>query len=180
VTGSRIARLADFAEVLRNSGYTIEYGELAGVKVLLGETPYALVACMEAESWDDLARRVSDVQAALTQLASQAPSPRRWDLYLVVHVLVRAASAAEEATADELEADTHYVRKFVRTAVDLERDGSLDRALRPLLPLRTTPEFDVTEPLDVLRQELHDLRLPDDVADAAIDAFRRGKEITVP
>jgi len=80
---------------------------------------------------------------------------------------------------EAIEADTHYVRKFVRRTIDLEDEGSLDRALRPLLPLRPAAEFDLADPLDVLGRELREASLPEDLAARALDAFRRGEEVAV-
>lgn len=180
MTAARLAQFEDLASALEAGGYAVQRGELAGEPALLAETPYALVACMEVETCDGLADRVSDVQAALTQFAAQAPSPRQWDLYLLVHVLVPPTDPVNEALLETIEADTRYVRKFVRVAIDLDYSDAVDRALRPLLPLRPAAQFDLSDPLDTLRLELHGLKLSDDLASAALDAFERRGEVSVP
>lgn len=172
-----LARLPDVAELLRAAGYTLATRELAGCEAVLGETPYALVACVELEDWDTLAERVFDVQAALTRVADEAPSARAWDLYVVALVLMPAREAAQRALVEAIEADTRYARKFVHVAV--HRNG-LDRALRPLLPLRALIGLEIRDPLGELRDELRALNIPDDVADVAVNAFKRTDTVEVP
>ena len=173
------AQLGTFAKVLGEAGYAVELRELASQDVLLAESPYALVAVMEATAWDGLVEHVSDVQASLTKLAETAPSVRRWDLYLFVHVTVSSGDPTEDIIAEEIESDTRYARKFVRAVLPADDVEALDRALRPLLPLRSPAAFDLSEPLDAVRRELRELKLPDQLADAAIDSFMQGKEVKV-
>jgi len=177
---ARLAHLGDLASALQGGGYLVEPGELGGEHALLAENPYALVGCIEADTCDDLATRVSDAQAALTQLAAKAPSPRKWDLYLLVHVLAPPADREAEALIETLEADTRYARKFVRVAIDLDSSNALDRALRPLLPLRPPAELELSDPLGELRSELLELDVPENVAAAALEGFGRVGEVRVP
>ena len=123
---------------------------------------------------------MSDVQAELTQLAAGAPSARRWDLYLVIHMLIRPPGPAEEAIGEAIEADTRYPRKFVRVAIPSDDPGALEKALRPLLPLHPAPEFDLVEPLEALRAELYELDISHEVVDAALNGFFQNDEVTVP
>jgi hypothetical protein len=176
---SRLASLEDFARVLTEAGYAVEVRELAGERVLLAETAYILLACMDVDALKDLSHRVSDVQAALTQVAAAAPSARRWDLYLLIHIRV-PVSDRDEGPLEELQADTRYVRKFVRVRIDSDEPDSLDRALRPFLPLRPAAVFDLLDPLEALRRELIELDLPAHLADAALSAFGRTQEVVVP
>jgi hypothetical protein len=171
-----LVRVADVAELLRAAGYEVATRELAGREAVLGETPYALVACVEFDDWSDLDERVFDVQAALTQVAAEVPSPRAWDLYLVVLVLRRAQEAAQRAQAEAIEADTRYARKFVRIAIAKDE---LDRALRPLLPLREPVGLEIRDPLNELRGELRALGIADDIADAAINTFQQTDTVEV-
>lgn len=177
MTSPELARLADVEVLLRSAGYQLATRELAGFEAVLGETPYALVSCVEFDDWDRLDERVFDVQAALTRLAREAPSARTWDLYLVALVLVPTGDAGHRGLAEAIEADTRYVRKFVRVAVTR---SALDRALRPLLPLRPPTGLDIDDPLSELRDELRVLDVADDVADAAVNAFRRTATVEVP
>ena len=85
--------------------------------------------------------------------------------------------ASERVLAESIEADTRYARKFVRVAV---RRGELDRAFRPLLPLRPPSDLEVDNPLDELRDELRALDVPDAVLNAALDAFERTEAVDVP
>jgi hypothetical protein len=122
---------------------------------------------------------VADVQAAFTQLAAVSPSPRSWDLYLVIHVNKHVTDPVDELLLDEISADTRYVRKIVRTAIDFADERSVDRALRPLLPLLPSPQFDLDEPLDALRRELRALRAPTDLIESAIGSFLASEEVSL-
>jgi hypothetical protein len=176
MTETEPARLADIAAVLRDAGYELASRELAGVDAVLAETRYALVACFECDGWERLDERVFDVQSALTRVAEESPSARTWDLYLVILVLAPVRDATGRAAAEAIEADTRYARKFVR--FDVAKD-TLDRALRPLLPLRAPAELELSEPLGELRNELRSLLVADDVADAAVESFRRTNMVEV-
>ena len=181
MTTLEFASLQNFADVFRSSGYAVDFGHFeAAEPVLLAESPYALVCCFEASEWGDLLQRVSDVQAELTQLAARAPSPRRWDLYVVVHMLTRAPGPAQEALAEAIEADTRYTRKFIRMTIPRDDLKPLETALRPLLPLRPAAVFDLIEPVEALRRELYDLDVPHGVADVALAAFVQDDEVEVP
>jgi hypothetical protein len=187
MTASTTARLVDFASALRDSEYRVATRELAGEPVLLAESPYALVAILEVVDCVRLRERVADVQAALTKLSASDPSPRSWDLYLMVHVLEPITDPADHLLLEEIEADTRYVRKFVRVGIrkvpSTEDSGGhsndIDRALRPLLPLRPSPQFDLRKPLEDLRLELYELDAPSDLVDTAIDSFRVNTKVTV-
>lgn len=173
---SELAHGEDVAGVLQTAGYDMATRELAGHQAFLGETRYALIACVEFESWDRLDENVFDVQGALTKLAQEAPSARSWDLYVVALVLVPPSDAADRALAERIEADTRYARKFVRIAV---ARSELDRALRPLLPLRPPADLGIGDPLLELRAELLSLSVEDDVADRALEAFRQNETVDV-
>jgi hypothetical protein len=177
MTEPDLAHLADVAELLRSAGYELACRELAGAEALLGETPYALVACVELEGWETLDERVFDVQAALTRVSGEAPSARTWDLYLVVLVRSPARDAGDRALVEEIEGDTRYARKFVLVATPR---GALDRAMRPLLPLRPPTGLEIRDPLGELRDELRALDIADQVADVALDAFERTDTVEVP
>lgn len=174
---SELARLPDVEKLLRAGGYQLATQELAGATAVLAESPYALVACVEFADWDKLDERIFDVQGALTRFASTAPSARNWDLYVVALVLTPTHEAANRALAEAIEADTRYARKFVRVAV---RQDTLDRALRPLLPLRPPADLAIRDPLAELRAELQTLDVADDLADMAVDTFRRDDRVDVP
>lgn len=144
---------------------------------MLAETPYAVVACVEFDDWSALEERVFEVQAAFTRLVEYQPSLRDWDLYMAIHVLVVPPDPLLRRVAEKIEADTRYTRKLVRVAL---APDELERALRPLLPLRPAAEFDLQEPLDQLQHELESDDLGSDLVHKAIDAFRRGEEVEVP
>jgi hypothetical protein len=181
MTPMGITSLEDFSNLLASSGYDVAFRTFsASQSVVIAESPYALVCCCEVSDWNDLSRLVSDVQAELTQLAAGAPSARRWDLYLVIHMLIRPPGPAEEAIGEAIEADTRYARKFVRVAISSDDPGALEKALRPLLPLHPAPEFDLVEPLEALRAELYDLDISHEVVDAALTSFSQDDEVMVP
>jgi len=58
--------------------------------------------------------------------------------------------------------------------------AELDRALRPLLPLRLGAVFDLAEPLRQLHDELLELGLEERVADIAVEAFCEEEAVRVP
>jgi hypothetical protein len=173
---SEFARLAEVEQVLVGAGYTVGRTELGGIPALIGESLYALVACVEFEDWDDLEERIFDVQSALTRVAGEAPSARNWDLYVVALVLVETQDAAHRGRAETIEGDTRYARKFVRVRV---RQEDLARALRPLLPLDVPIDVETKDPLGELRAELSELHVDDRDADAAVDSFRRERVVIV-
>lgn len=175
-----LVSLEDFASVLRGAGFMIQFEPLAGREVLLAETPYELAACVEMDGWEGLREHVFDVQAAFTRFAGQAPSAKRWDLYLFVHVLRPRTDSWAEQVIEEIETDTRYARKYVRVAVRADEPQALQIALRPLLPLQSAAEFHLTEPLEALRTELNQLKLPQDVTDAALRSFSAENEVRVP
>lgn len=176
MSGSEFARLADIERLLIGAGYAVDYAELAGVRALIGESPYALIACVELDRWDELEERIFDVQSALTRVAAGAPSARSWDLYVVAFVLAEERDAAHRAVAEAIEGDTRYARKFVRVHV---RRDDLERALRPLLPLHAPAELEIGDPLSELRAELRELEVDDADADAAVESFRRDRVVEV-
>lgn len=172
-----LANLDDIGRVLEGAGYVLERAELAGVQALLAESADALVGCVELAGWTDFSQRCGEVQAALTLLAGEAPSVRGREVYLVLHVRAKATDHAAYAALKDAVPDTRQARKLVRVAVPR---SALDRALRPLLPLRPGAVFDLVEPLRQLREELRELALDDHVADTAIEAFREQNEVRVP
>jgi hypothetical protein len=170
-----------FAKVLEASGYSVGYSEFPSVgRVLLAETPDALVCCFHTEHWGSLRQDVSDAQASLTQLAAEVPSARRWDMYLVVHLPGKPPGLLEEAAVEAIEADTSYMRKFVRMGVVFHDSKAVERALRQLLPLQSVPVFDIIDPLELLRNELRELDIAEEIAATAIASFQLSSEVSVP
>jgi hypothetical protein len=180
VTGASLASLADLGAALEEAGYRVAPTQLGERAAVLAESPYALVALIEVASCATLAEDVGDAQAALTRVAAEAPSARSWDLYLVLHVLTVSNDPADDLLIEEVEADTRYVRKFVRVAIDALERSAVDRALRALLPLRPMPQFDLADPLDALRTELYALDAPKDLVDTAIASFQNNMTVSVP
>jgi hypothetical protein len=176
VSASKLAVLADAESLLAGAGYVIGPAELAGIPAIIGESPYALIGCVELTDWDELDERIFDVQSALTQVAAEAPSARNWDLYVVALVHSEGPDAVHRAIVESIEADTRYARKFVRAGV--RREG-LERALRPLLPLRPPAGLELADPIGELRMELHELDVDDADADAALASFRRDRVVDV-
>jgi hypothetical protein len=179
MTAAALASLDDLGTVLEAAGYRVAPAQLGERAAVLAESPYALVALIEVASCTSLAEDVGDAQAALTRVAAEAPSARSWDLYLVVHVLTVSNDPADDLLIEEVESDTRYVRKFVRVAVNSLDVNAVDRALRPLLPLRPMPQFDLADPLDALRTELYALDAPKDLVDIAIASFQKDMTVSV-
>jgi hypothetical protein len=89
----------------------------------------------------------------------------------------KATELADYAALQGAEADTRHTRTLVRVAVT---PAELDRALRPLLPLRVGAVFDLAEPLQQLHDELLELGLEERVADTAVEIFGEEEAVRVP
>lgn len=177
---ARVATLTEIGAVLETCGYRVRAARFEfGGQVIVAESLYAVVGCVEVEDWTELRETVEDFQAELTRLSTRSLSARRWDLYVFAHVLVKARNSSDESLAEVIESDTRYARKFVRVALPEGDRPALERALRPLLPLRAAPEFEGFEPIDELREQLRDLGVPDNVAEAALTSFTRTNEVSV-
>ncbi len=160
--------------LLDAGGYDIDFcNEGALGEVLLAETDYALVMAIVVRD-DDLQRFVEDAQATLTHHAAVHPSPRRWDLYLVL--VVSGDGQRYDEVRDAFESDTRYARKLVVTG---DRDAT-ERVLRLLLPLRPVPEMELTDPLSTVRTKLIDAGLDAALADAAVSSFAQTAEVHIP
>jgi hypothetical protein len=175
-------RLADqlepLARVLRAGDFAVDevtFAELGAC--LLAETPHALVLCVVGD-WETLPATIEEAQATLTNLAAQHPSPRSWDLYVVVSI-GRSADEAEEILRERIEHDTRFARKFV-LAGHVADDAAVERALRPLLPLRSAASVHLADPLDAVRTELLGAGVDSDVVDHALTSFRASGEIDIP
>jgi hypothetical protein len=177
MTMSDRASLADISALLEAAGYHVEGRHLADYPAVLAESPYALVACVELDGWTDLEDKVFDVQGALTRIAQQAPSPRSWDLYVVALLESLPPNSEHRALVEGVEADTRYARKFVRAG--LHQDG-LERALRPLLPLRPPADLAIRDPLEELRAELRTLAIDDALATVAVASFAKTDTVEIP
>jgi hypothetical protein len=168
-----LASLDDIGLVLEAAGYALERAELAGLRALLAESSYALVGCVELADWTDFSQHVTEAQRAL----GRTGPARGRDLYLVLHVRSKATELADYAALQTAEADTRHMRTLVRVAVT---PAELDRALRPLLPLRLSAVFDLAEPLQQLHDELLELGLEERVADTAVEIFGEEEAVRVP
>lgn len=175
-----LAELEDLAEVMTSGGYRCSIDSFAGFsRVLLAQSPYALVAGLEVESWDGLAERVSDLQAELTRLTSATDQTwMRWDLYVLVHVRSLALKSVEGAVLERIESDTKFARKFVRVNL-LRNEVTLDQALRPLLPLRQPVTLNVGNPLDLLTAELEKQGIDRAFINQVIHDFKSTGEVVV-
>jgi hypothetical protein len=159
--------------VLAAGGYTVDFfDEEALGPVLLAETLYALVMAVMVPD-EDTDRFVEDAQATLTRHAAVHPSPRSWDLYLV---LVVPNGQRYDAVRDAFESDTRYARKLVVTG---DRDAT-GRLLRLLLPLRPVPEIELTDPLGAVRAKLVEAGVETEFADAAVSSFAKTAEVRIP
>jgi hypothetical protein len=175
-----LAEIEDLATFLASASYAVDIRPLGRFsRVLLAENPYALVACVETETWSGLTEVVSDLQAELTHLARADASPKRWDLYVVVHVRAGELRSVDGVLIEQIESDTRFARKFVR--VNMLRDPDvLDRALRPFLPLRAPMPLSVPNPMEVLRSELVDHGLDEALVEFVFDSFESTGEVRTP
>lgn len=169
--------LAILRTVLEDAGYTVEELEADAVgKVVLAETPYALVACVAAD-WEGVVERTDAAQAWLTTLAAAHPSARRWDLYVVVAVS-SPETPLHDALREAIESDTRYARKLVVAGV---RDAAeTARGVRALLPLQPPAEIARIDAVEAIRAGLAEQGIADDLVDAAVEEFSRSSEVRIP
>lgn len=168
MTPRELAQLSDVEGQLSAAGYVVQRRKLANTDLLLGESPYALVACFELDGWEQLEETTFEVQTEMTRIAAGDSAGRMWDIYVVAFVRAPAANADQAALREAIEGDTRYARKLVRAAVPR---GALERALRPLLPLHEPMGLELADPLYELRGELHALPVANEIADVALAAF---------
>jgi len=164
--------IAECGDILAGGGYEVGARELGGVPILLAETLYALVMVVEIPD-EEVERFVEEAQAHLTQLAATHPSPRRWDLYLVL--VVEGDTRRYHAVRERFLNDTRYARKLVVTN-DHRR---LEQLLRPLLPLRPLPDLALEDPLAAVRRQLQAEDIDPNLIDAAVRSFERTGEVTI-
>jgi hypothetical protein len=161
--------------VLSDGGYNVQEVELKATgRALAAETPYALVLCVAAE-WDDLENIAEQAQAELTNMAAKHPSPRSWDLYVVV--VMKQEDARFDAVREALENDIRYARKIVMADGKLE---DVERQLSPLLPLKPIAELPLVDALEAVRSELLELNVDTELVASALDSFARHSEVRVP
>lgn len=169
----RLDPLAGVTACLAEGGFTVERrsDECLG-EILVAETDYALAmaAVLPGEDWREF---VEDAQAELTRLAAIHPSPRSWDLYLVL--VVDDASLYERAR-EAYEADTRYARKLFARGDRAE----IERAVSSLLPLRPLPELRLPDPLVAVEEELLASGLEPDLVKAAVSSFAQFSEVRIP
>jgi hypothetical protein len=163
---------ASVAEILRNGGFTVDERESDRLgSVLVAETPYALVIALVA-TWAELAARIDDAQAMLTRLAAEHPSPRSWDLYVVVSVDGTHEDA--DVIRERLESDTRYARKLIAAG-----DMTAERRLRALLPLRGLPQIERMDAFAELRARLIEAGIEPDAVGHAIHSFSTTGQVEV-
>lgn len=168
---NNLAELQDLADVLEDADFrckVVTLGRFA--RILVGENPYCVLVVVDASVDDDLRQLVSDAQAELTQLALRSqPASIRWDLYVLLHVRTEGEIIGTDLI-EAVESDTKYARKFVR--LDIKRDrASVDRALRPFLPLRSVARVEPVDPIELLRAGLREQDLDPELADSALASF---------
>jgi hypothetical protein len=166
-----IAELQDLADVLGTADFQCEVVTLGRfARVLLGQNPYCVLAIVEGWTHDDLRQMISDAQAELTQLTLRAQRTSiRWDLYVLLH-LRTDGGVVDPNLVEAIESDTKYARKLVR--INIKRDRtSIDRALRPFLPLRSATRVEPVDPVELLRAELRKQGLDPELSDAALASF---------
>jgi hypothetical protein len=160
--------------ILEAAAYDVEAREVDELgPILIAETLYALVMAVAVPE-EGIERFVEDAQAALTRLAAVHPSPRSWDLYLVL--VLEEDPARYDTLRESFDADTRYARKLVVTG-DRAR---VERSLRILLPIRPVPEIALADPLEEVRSELKRAEIDVDLLETALSSFERTSEVQIP
>jgi len=159
---------------LVEGGFVVEDQVVDGLgDVLIAETRYALVMVVSADS-ELIGRQAEQAQAHLTRLAARHPSPLAWDLYLVL--ALASDHIRPDGIVEGLLGDTRYARKLV-VAGDL---AATERGLRALMPLRSVPRIELTDPLGAVRDYLVGAEVDIALADAALTAFEASGEVEIP
>lgn len=176
----QLASLEDLADVLHVADYACSIRSLdAFPRVLVARSSYALMACIEVEGWRALEEVVVPLQVALTHLAEDDEIPDiRWDLYVLLHIRTSDISAIDGDLMERVENDTRYCRKFVRVNIG-RRPEQIDKALRPLLPVRPLPVPNQGDTLLLLRERLAQAGIDAAIADAALSSFRRSGRVSL-
>jgi hypothetical protein len=152
---------------------------LGDERLLMAEDAYALLGIIGADAWAEVASRVKDLQVRLANwTTAREPGVKIWDVYLVVLLASRLATAEELTEVRDLVDDLRLVRKIVRPGVELGRPG-LEKALAPFLALRA-PERSVSSPLEALEGRLLARGIDQDLVTSAIASFKETGEVTVP
>jgi hypothetical protein len=165
--------LSELSALLIEGGYRAEERDLEGIgRVVVAENPLALVMAIELPAVDS-SSTLEDAQARLTALAAAHPSPRSWDLYLVV---VENGDGDGSELRALYEPDTRYSRKlFVRPGTN-----DLKRELRGLLPLHDLPEVKISDSLHLVEGKLLDAGVDAALAAAAINSFSELGKVEIP
>lgn len=162
-------------EVLIGGGFTVDEQDVDSLgRVLVAETLYALVLVAETSS-EALIRCAEDAQTTLTHLAARHPSPRSWDLYVVL-LVTDPGDPQFEVIREGLEADTRYARKLVLAG----GHEVAELRLQPLLPLRSIPHIELADPLRAVREYLLTTEVEPELIDAAMTSFARSGEVAIP
>ena len=170
--------LAAAWSVLENAGYRQVAPDRAGLWPAPGarvyEDPYSIDALVAYETWGDLAANWLEAQGALVELISthfQRADAKAWEGYLVL-LTPSVPPRESQLGALEIRSDTTHARKFVITGDDLRSLDDVERALLPLLPLRTGDvEAEERSAIDLLPELLGRRSIPDDTVRAVIAAF---------
>jgi hypothetical protein len=173
--------LAAVSERLDSGGYTrISPDEGWTSNVRLFEDPYAIVAVLAFETWDDLTEGWPDAQGVLVELISAhltRPEPKSWDGYLVLLTPGVPPSTARSQLA-AIRYDTNRVRKLVAAGDELRTLDDVEQALLPLLPLEVESQVESAPALlERLPALLAERGIDVRAARAAIDAFASNESI---
>lgn len=153
--GQEHLRLAE--TILRRGGFAVSTIQLsANLTLLVAENDYFVLGVVVASSLEELLQMESSLSVAfVNRLAEQAAGPKQWDAYLVLLTPDRAVESNEEvAELAAINRDTRYLRRLAHVGVTATSE-SVERALRPFLPLPPLKELDTgVDALTLLEQEL--------------------------
>ena len=141
----------------------------------LFEDQYSVVGIAVFETCRELLQAWPDVQAVLVDVISRHignQESKSWDGYLVL--LTPGLAPSESEGIEAVRYNTTRLRKLVATGDDLKLPTDVERALRPLLPLRSErTNLGQESALDLLPRLLANHNISEDVTRVLVDAFQQ-------
>ncbi|MGC5172100.1 hypothetical protein ACLQ2Q_15770 [Microbacterium sp. DT81.1] len=165
-------------DVLLDAGFALE--EIDGEpRIILAENRFFLVAIAATATIEQLLMAESLTESILAlRLSENDVGAKMWDAYVVL--LTQERSLENESTARalyQINYDTSRVRRIAHDAV-FPTIAGVRAALAPFVAPREIAEPSVTtDPLVLLREELKNRGVSEDLASRAVSAFDQGASL---
>lgn len=173
---NELLRLA--REVMVDAGFAIEEID-AEPRLILAENRFFLVAIAATPTIEQLLVAESTTESVLARRLSESDiGAKVWDAYVVLLTQERSLESEGAARAlYQINYDTSRVRRIARDAVPATMAG-VRSVLAPFVAPREIDEPSVAaDPLDLLRAELQNRGVSEDLASRAVLAFEQGASL---